>query len=107
MASQQNGAATGIAKDDAELRRRNVHTYEKANGGQVVRLEAEDKKKIKKQVGWLSFQFCAAAINQQLQVSVLEQYEYIIVPVIFTIIALVTRLYKIGLSPIVTWDEAQ
>ena len=37
----------------------------------------------------------------------LDQYEYIIAPLIFTIFALGTRLWKIGLSPIVTWDEAQ
>lgn len=44
----QNGAATGISKDEADLRRRNVHSYENANGGQVVKIEAEDKKKVKK-----------------------------------------------------------
>lgn len=44
----QNGAATGISKDEAELRRRNVSSYENANGGQVVKIEAEDKKKTKK-----------------------------------------------------------
>lgn len=37
----------------------------------------------------------------------LDQYEFIIAPVIFTLLALHTRLWKIGLSPIVTWDEAQ
>lgn len=30
-----------------------------------------------------------------------------IAPIIFTIIAAFTRLWKIGLSNIVTWDEAQ
>lgn len=44
----QNGIATGASKDEAELRRRNVHSYENANGGQVVKIEAEDKKKVKK-----------------------------------------------------------
>lgn len=37
----------------------------------------------------------------------LDEWEFIIAPVIFTILAFFTRLYKIGLSPIVTWDEAQ
>ena len=37
----------------------------------------------------------------------LDEYEYIIAPLIFTFFAFFTRLYKIGLSPIVTWDEAQ
>lgn len=30
-----------------------------------------------------------------------------IAPIIFTILAAFTRLWKIGLSNIVTWDEAQ
>lgn len=39
--------------------------------------------------------------------SILDEYEYIIAPIIFTFLAFFTRMYKIGLSPIVTWDEAQ
>ena len=37
----------------------------------------------------------------------LDEYEFLITPIVFTILALGTRLWKIGLSPIVTWDEAQ
>lgn len=37
----------------------------------------------------------------------LDEWEFIIAPVIFTFFAFFTRMYKIGLSPIVTWDEAQ
>jgi hypothetical protein len=37
----------------------------------------------------------------------LDDYEFIIAPLIFTAFALFTRLWRIGLSPIVTWDEAQ
>lgn len=37
----------------------------------------------------------------------LDEYELLIAPLIFTILAFFTRMYKIGLSPIVTWDEAQ
>ena len=48
MAAVDSGHATGAAKDEAELRRRNVSGYEKANGEQVVTLEAEDTKKLKK-----------------------------------------------------------
>lgn len=43
-----NGVTTGASKDEAEIRRRNIHSYENANGGQVVKIEAEDKKKVKK-----------------------------------------------------------
>lgn len=39
--------------------------------------------------------------------SILCQWEYIIAPLLFTALALFTRLWKIGLSNIVTWDEAQ
>lgn len=37
----------------------------------------------------------------------LDEYEFIWAPLIFTALAFFTRMYKIGLSPIVTWDEAQ
>jgi dolichyl-phosphate-mannose--protein O-mannosyl transferase len=38
---------------------------------------------------------------------VLDEYEWIWAPLIFTALAVFTRMWKIGLSPIVTWDEAQ
>lgn len=37
----------------------------------------------------------------------LEEWEVVYAPIIFTAVAFFTRLYKIGLSDIVTWDEAQ
>jgi dolichyl-phosphate-mannose--protein O-mannosyl transferase len=37
----------------------------------------------------------------------LDDLEWIIAPILFTLFAFFTRMYKIGLSPIVTWDEAQ
>lgn len=49
MASSYNSAVTsGAALDQNDLRKRNVSAYESANGGHVVRLEAEDKKKLRK-----------------------------------------------------------
>ena len=33
--------------------------------------------------------------------------ESILAPILFTILAFFTRMYKIGQSNIVTWDEAQ
>lgn len=36
-----------------------------------------------------------------------DEYEFIWAPLIFTALAFFTRMWKIGLSPIVTWDEAQ
>ena len=38
--------------------------------------------------------------------SVIE-WEFIWAPILFTALAFFTRMWKIGLSPIVTWDEAQ
>jgi len=35
---------------------------------------------------------------------ILDEWEFIIAPLIFTAFAVFTRLWKIGLSPIVTWD---
>ena len=37
----------------------------------------------------------------------LDEYEFIWAPLLFTALAFFTRMWKIGLSPIVTWDEAQ
>jgi general stress protein 26 len=36
------------ARDDGEVRRRNIQTYEKANGGTVYKIDAEDTKKLHK-----------------------------------------------------------
>ena len=38
---------------------------------------------------------------------ILNEYEFLIAPLIFTLLSFFTRMYKIGLSNIVTWDEAQ
>lgn len=38
--------------------------------------------------------------------ALLDEYEFIIAPIVFTLLAFFTRMWKIGLSPIVTWDEA-
>jgi hypothetical protein len=48
MSGPTSGQTTGLNRDDDQLRRRNVSGYEKANGAQVVRLEAEDTKKLRK-----------------------------------------------------------
>ena len=37
----------------------------------------------------------------------LDEYELVIAPLVFTALAFFTRMYKIGLSNVVTWDEAQ
>lgn len=37
----------------------------------------------------------------------LDDYEFLLAPLVFTALAFFTRMWKIGLSDIVTWDEAQ
>jgi dolichyl-phosphate-mannose-protein mannosyltransferase len=37
----------------------------------------------------------------------IAEWEWVFAPILFTLLAFFTRNYKIGLSPIVTWDEAQ
>lgn len=44
---------------------------------------------------------------EQTWLQFLDEWEFLIAPIIFTFFAFFTRMYKIGLSPIVTWDEAQ
>lgn len=46
MAASDAAFTTG--KDDGEVRRRNVQSYQKANGGTVLKIEAEDTKKLPK-----------------------------------------------------------
>ena len=111
MATTNGGYTTGAGRDEAELRRRNVTGYETANGGQVVRLEAEDTKKLQK-VNKLCPIDARVVTDILVQpkvnfLQILDDYEFLIAPLIFTAFALFTRLWKIGLSPIVTWDEAQ
>lgn len=48
MASSNAGYTTGAGRDEAELRRRNVVSYESTNGQQIYKVEAEDRKKLKK-----------------------------------------------------------
>jgi predicted oxidoreductase (fatty acid repression mutant protein) len=50
MASSNSAVATGAGHDEAEMRRRNVSSHEKANGSVVYSLDAEDTKKLQKKV---------------------------------------------------------
>ncbi|KAK0127661.1 Protein O-mannosyltransferase 2 [Cadophora gregata f. sp. sojae] len=92
MASEKGAVASGLDAETQATRRRNVPSNS-ANGGLVDRIEIDDKKMQKKKPEQTFLQF-------------LDEWEFIIAPVIFTFFAFFTRMYKIGLSPIVTWDEA-
>ena len=53
MAATNAGYTTGANRDEGELHRRNVTSYDKTNGSHVVKLEAEDTKKLQK-VRWIN-----------------------------------------------------
>lgn len=55
MAATNQGYATGTGKDEAELRRRNVASYEKVNGKQIQNREADDRKKLQKVSNFLKY----------------------------------------------------
>jgi len=60
MATTNGGYATGAGRDEAELRRRNITSFENANGAHEYKVEAEDKKKLQK-VGHSKFPKTATA----------------------------------------------
>ncbi|PMD56440.1 glycosyltransferase family 39 protein [Hyaloscypha bicolor E] len=92
MASEKGVLASGLESDSQSIRRRNVLSTS-PDGGMANRVEIDDKKtQIKK--------------KEQTLLEFLDEWEFLIAPLIFTIFAFFTRMYKIGLSPIVTWDEA-
>jgi hypothetical protein len=51
MAAINSGRTTGADRDAGDLHRRNVAAYEKPNGAHVVKLEADDTKKLRKVAG--------------------------------------------------------
>ncbi|KAJ9484498.1 hypothetical protein VN97_g8877 [Penicillium thymicola] len=90
MAGIDTAVSTG-AKPEFDLRRRNVPATSKLHVDSN-QTNAEDVKKARTQSP--SF------------LHVLASWEPIIAPIILTALAIFTRLYQIGRSNIVTWDEA-
>ncbi|KAI1418203.1 glycosyltransferase family 39 protein [Hypoxylon sp. FL1857] len=92
MADKKAAVASGADPAGDAARRRNVPGA--TTPGALAQQPELDEKKVhgkKKETSFLD---------------ILDQWEFIIAPLIFTAFAVFTRLYKIGLSPIVTWDEA-
>ncbi|EFW98718.1 protein O-mannosyl transferase [Grosmannia clavigera kw1407] len=89
MAPVTPAAASGAQPVDADALRRRAVVPAVAVAAPV---EADDKKKATK--------------PQLSALQILSDWEVVIAPIIFTAFAFFTRLYKIGLSDIVTWDEA-
>jgi dolichyl-phosphate-mannose-protein mannosyltransferase len=119
MASEKGAVATGADHDSQATRRRNVPSSSSPAGELVNRVEIDEKKTQIKQVSdcYISppsspdHSIVEADVEKsQAQpsfVQFLDENEVWIAPLIFTFFAFFTRLYKIGLSDIVTWDEAQ
>ncbi|PGH16897.1 hypothetical protein AJ80_05041 [Polytolypa hystricis UAMH7299] len=91
MAAQDTAFATGMAQG-TDVRRRNVPGATKGNN--TIQSDT-DKPELKKGL---------QQTNAFLQT--LDEWEFIIAPLIFTALSLFTRMWRIGLSNIVTWDEA-
>lgn len=97
--------STGADVQADELKRR-VNT--RVHNGTPAPAEIDNKKskaqvclivRIKSQVNQLTTPHQAK--------SFFDEWEPVFAPILFTALAFFTRLWKIGLSPIVTWDEAQ
>ncbi|KAJ6032425.1 hypothetical protein N7540_003157 [Penicillium herquei] len=81
-------AKSSGVKQDTDLRRRNVPNTTQS---QSYGAEEDNKKRKPQSTSFLQ---------------VLAEWEPILAPIILTALALFTRLYRIGRSNIVTWDEA-
>ncbi|KAK4632213.1 Dolichyl-phosphate-mannose--protein mannosyltransferase 2 [Fulvia fulva] len=93
MAAQDFQTKATGADTQGGLRQRYAPPQQQQNGNYVPK-ELDDKldKKTKQQA------------NSILQT--LDDYEFLIAPIVFTALAFFTRMWKIGISNIVTWDEA-
>ena len=117
MAAAQ-GIATGVDRRTNELRQR---APDSKSNGQLGQSQGQPEEKSKqRQVRWadllvkkyLYAPLIRPEVNlvlflQQTFLSILDEWEWLIAPILFTAAAFFTRMWKIGLSPIVTWDEAQ
>lgn len=109
MAATGSSYATGAERQAGELRQRGAP--ELVVNGQSVTLDAEDKKKLQVRANH-GQHYARRAYNRSQKQSnsilqLLDEWEFVIAPLIFTALAFFTRMWKIGLSDIVTWDEAQ
>jgi dolichyl-phosphate-mannose-protein mannosyltransferase len=93
MATEKAAAVASGADVGNGLRQRPAAVAQVQSGvtGPVPTQPEDNKKLVKK---------------EQSILQTLDEWEFIIAPLIFTALAFFTRLYKIGISNIVTWDEA-
>lgn len=114
MAASQPSYATGVDRQDEELRRRNLQSNQQYNAGwqpQDLKEKSKEKVCIHYICFYEGFKFLWELMQEMQKprslLDQLDEYEWIIAPLVFTALAFFTRMWKIGLSPIVTWDEAQ
>jgi dolichyl-phosphate-mannose-protein mannosyltransferase len=89
MADIGSASTTG-ASFTSDVRRRNVPLTDRATTPPAL-AQAEDAKKKRQSSSYLS---------------VLSGWEPVIAPILLTALSMFTRMYRIGRSNIVTWDEA-
>ncbi|KAL2001601.1 hypothetical protein VTN02DRAFT_1556 [Thermoascus thermophilus] len=87
-----NAAFTTGAEQSVDVRRRNVPGAEKSKGN-VASLAIHDDKK-------------NGTRKPESFLTVLDEWEPVVAPLLFTALSFFTRMYRIGRSNIVTWDEA-
>lgn len=99
---------TGADAQAEELRRRNVAGQTASPAVNTTQIKEKSKEKVRILPERGSMSHGSADSFQPFELlAFLDEYEFIWAPLIFTALAFFTRMYKIGLSPIVTWDEAQ
>lgn len=109
MTVTQGGQTTGTAQDTQALRRRNVPEQSRSNGSATQPPQEEDQKKSQMVHPSHSLKLPKLIVLKP-RTSILQsldEWEFLIAPLLFTLVSFFTRMYKIGLSNIVTWDEAQ
>jgi dolichyl-phosphate-mannose-protein mannosyltransferase len=106
MTDKSQGFTTGASQDGEGIRRRYVPDANQL-AQQYVPPQPEEKSKLKVgfpvRKGGVQLTFCH---QPKSFLQTLDDWEFIIAPIIFILLAFFTRNWKIGLSPIVTWDEA-
>ena len=93
MAQPSSAYATGAERQPDGLRQRAVPEYQSNGQLKYANQEKPDKK--------------ATPRKRNPVLAFLDDFEFVFAPIVFTFLAFFTRMYRIGLSNIVTWDEAQ
>lgn len=91
-----------------EIRRRNVGEATKSDNVPTISIsDTKGVAKVRIDV-CANLQYILTALWQKNSfLDVLDEWEFVIAPIVFTALSFFTRMYRIGLSNIVTWDEAQ